>query len=148
MRENDLALLLDLFGNPEEIKLLICTVIFCLVFTAPEKWRVELRAKNGHYRKRSFAHWLDMGSSVGRSCPLKYLTIGCPWAAQTVILHILIWLDSFPLLSQRTRTVHCSRYKAKLSHSTGCNCFSRESPFRESVLLSVFWVPWVKFGHY
>ena len=28
---------------------------FCLVFTAPEKWRVELRAKTGHYRNRCFA---------------------------------------------------------------------------------------------
>ena len=25
--------------------------------------------------------------------------------------------------------------------------FFREAPFRESVLLSVFWVPWVKLGH-
>ena len=26
--------------------------------------------------------------------------------------------------------------------------FFREAPFRETVLLSVFWVPWVKLGHY
>ena len=32
-------------------------------------------------------------------------------------------------------------YKAALFHS-------RDSPFRESVLLAVFWVPWVKLGHY
>ena len=51
---NDLTLLLDLFGNSERTKLLIWTVIFCLVFTAPEKWRVELRAKTGHYRNRCF----------------------------------------------------------------------------------------------
>ena len=51
---NDLTLLLDLFGNSEETKLLIWTVISCLVFTAPEKWRVELRAKTGHYRNRYF----------------------------------------------------------------------------------------------
>ena len=36
---NDLTLLLDLFGNSEGTKLLIWTVIFCLVCTAPEKWR-------------------------------------------------------------------------------------------------------------
>ena len=27
---------------------------FCLVFTASAKWRVELRAKIGHYRNRCF----------------------------------------------------------------------------------------------
>ena len=32
---------------------------FCLVFTAPEKWRVELRAKTGHYRNRCF-HYLNI----------------------------------------------------------------------------------------
>ena len=46
----DIALLLDLIGNSEGTKLLILTVIFCLVFTAPANWRVELRAKIGHYR--------------------------------------------------------------------------------------------------
>ena len=51
---NDLTLLLDLFGNSEGTKLLIWTVIFCLVFTAPEKWKVELRAKTAHYRNRCF----------------------------------------------------------------------------------------------
>ena len=51
---NDLALLLDQFGNSEGTKLLIWTVIFCLAFTAPAKWRVELRAKIGHYRNRCF----------------------------------------------------------------------------------------------
>ena len=30
----------------------LLTVIFCLVFTAPANWRVELRAKIGHYRNR------------------------------------------------------------------------------------------------
>ena len=45
-------LLLDLIRNSEGTKLLILTVIFCLVFTAPAKWRVELRAKIGHYRNR------------------------------------------------------------------------------------------------
>ena len=48
----DIALLLDLIGNSEGTKLLILTVIFCLVFTAPANWRVELRAKIGHYRNR------------------------------------------------------------------------------------------------
>ena len=33
---------------------MICTVIFCLVFTALAKWRVELRAKIGQYRNRCF----------------------------------------------------------------------------------------------
>ena len=51
---HDLTLLQDLFGNSEYTKLLICTVIFCLVFTAPAKLEVKLRAKIGHYRKRSF----------------------------------------------------------------------------------------------
>ena len=51
---NDIALLLDLFGNLEGTKLLILTVIFCLVFTAPAKWRVKLRAKIGQYRNRCF----------------------------------------------------------------------------------------------
>ena len=54
---NDLALLLHLFRNSEETKLLICTVIFCLVFTASAKWRVELRAKIGQYRNRCFNTW-------------------------------------------------------------------------------------------
>ena len=49
---NDLALLQDLFGNSKETKLLICTVIFCLVFTVPAKWRVNLWSKIGHYRNR------------------------------------------------------------------------------------------------
>ena len=31
---------------------------FCLVFTASPKWRVELRAKIGHYRNRCFLHFL------------------------------------------------------------------------------------------
>ena len=48
----DIALLLDLIGNSEGTKLLILTIIFCLVFTAPANWRVELRAKIGHYRNR------------------------------------------------------------------------------------------------
>ena len=54
MLVNYLALLLDLFRNSEGTKLLIYTIIFCLVFNAPEKWRVELRAKTGHYRNRCF----------------------------------------------------------------------------------------------
>ena len=40
----DIALLLDLIGNSEGTKLLILTVIFCLVFTAPANWRVELES--------------------------------------------------------------------------------------------------------
>ena len=52
---NDLALLLDLLGNPEGTELLLYTIIFCLVFTALEKWRVELRAKTGQYRNRCLA---------------------------------------------------------------------------------------------
>ena len=47
---NDLALPQELIGNSEETKLLICMVIFCLVFTAQAKWGVDLRAKIGHYR--------------------------------------------------------------------------------------------------
>ena len=37
--------MLDLIRNSEGTKLLILIVIFCLVFTAPAKWRVELQAK-------------------------------------------------------------------------------------------------------
>ena len=44
---NDLILLQDLFGN------------FCLVFTAPAKWRIELRAKLGQYRNRCFCIVVD-----------------------------------------------------------------------------------------
>ena len=51
---NDLVLQHDLFGNSIEIKELICFVIICLVFTAPAKWRVGLRAKIGHYRNSFF----------------------------------------------------------------------------------------------
>ena len=50
----DIALILDLIRNSEGTKLLILTVIFCLVFPAQAKWRVELRAKIGHYRNRCF----------------------------------------------------------------------------------------------
>ena len=70
-----LALLLDLFGNSEETKLFIWTVIFCLVFTAPPKLRVEFRAKIGHYRNRCFGieifnitfsdiKWLDIAVQI------------------------------------------------------------------------------------
>ena len=51
---NDIDILLGLTGNSEETNLLIWTVIFCLVFTVPAKWRVELRAKIGQYRNRCF----------------------------------------------------------------------------------------------
>ena len=60
---NDLALLLDLFGNSKGTKLLTYTIIFCLVFTAPEKWRVELRAKTGKYRNRCLRIFQDLPSS-------------------------------------------------------------------------------------
>ena len=56
---NDLALLLDLLGNSKGTKLLIYTIIFCLVFTAPEKLRVELRAKTGQYHNRCFGTYSD-----------------------------------------------------------------------------------------
>ena len=64
MLVNDLALLLDLFGNSEERKLLICTAIFVLVFTASPKWKVELRAKIGHYRNRCLHLIIDKKSNV------------------------------------------------------------------------------------
>ena len=41
---------------------MICTVIFCLVFTAPAKLRIELRAKISQYRNRCFSI-VDWGSS-------------------------------------------------------------------------------------
>ena len=53
---NDLAFLLDLTENSEGTKLLIWTVIFCLVFTPSAKWRVELWAKIGQYRNRCFIY--------------------------------------------------------------------------------------------
>ena len=48
------------------INLLIWTVISCLVFTAPEKWRVELRAKTGHYRNRCFSRITYISSELWR----------------------------------------------------------------------------------
>ena len=48
MPMNDFVLLLDLFANSEETKLLVCPVMFCLVFKAQAKWRVELRAKKAN----------------------------------------------------------------------------------------------------
>ena len=36
---------------------------FCLVFTAPEKWRVELRAKTGHYGNRCFTTMNNTGKN-------------------------------------------------------------------------------------
>ena len=45
---NDLALLLDIFGNSEGTILLIWIVMFCLVFTSPAKLRVELREKSAN----------------------------------------------------------------------------------------------------
>ena len=60
----DIALILDLIRNSEGTKLLILTVIFCLVFTAPAKWRVELRAKIGHYRNRCFKIFKEQKNKV------------------------------------------------------------------------------------
>ena len=51
---NGIALLLDLLKNSEGTKLLIWKIIFGLVFTAPAKWRVELRTKISQYRNRCF----------------------------------------------------------------------------------------------
>ena len=46
---------------------MICTVIFCLVFTAPAKWRVELRAKIGQYRNRCLL-FRGSGEGLGNCC--------------------------------------------------------------------------------
>ena len=88
MRINDITLLLDLhvFGNSEGTKLLIWTVIFCLVFTAPAKWRVELRAKISLYRNRCFIcftgimHWVKKNETwhiveVGGLCVVLLVTL-------------------------------------------------------------------------
>ena len=37
---------------------------------------------------------------------------------------------------------------AQFPIQTVVTVFFRDAPFKESVLLSVFWVPWVKLGHY
>ena len=55
---HDLKLLQDLFGNSDGD--------FFLVFTAPAKLEVELRAKIGHYRNRSLH--VDV-------CPFDYTAV-------------------------------------------------------------------------
>ena len=49
---------------------MICTAIFCLVSTAPAKWRVELRAKIGQYRNRCFIIIRSIQTVTHRSNPL------------------------------------------------------------------------------
>ena len=41
---------------------------FCLVFTASPRWKVELRAKIGHYRNRCFV-FLVVANGFVVSCP-------------------------------------------------------------------------------
>ena len=47
---------------------MICTVIFCLVFTAPAKWRIELRAKIGQYRNRCFVRQSEFVLIIIENC--------------------------------------------------------------------------------
>ena len=61
------------------------------------------------------------------------------WSNQIIDYSNMTWFFS-PIESMDTNCALLA-HKAALFHS-------RESPFRESVLLSVFWVPWVKLGHY
>ena len=62
---NDLTLLLDLYENSEETKLLIYTVTFCLVITASAKWRVELRAKkSATIETDALQDFVKAGSSI------------------------------------------------------------------------------------
>ena len=51
---------------------MICTVIFCLVFTAPAKWRIELRAKIGQYRNRCFK-WINDIKNILDDSGFSYL---------------------------------------------------------------------------
>ena len=53
---NDLELIQDLFGN----QVIEMHGDFCLVFTPPAKWRVDLRAKVGHYRNRFFVVFMSV----------------------------------------------------------------------------------------
>ena len=86
---NDLALLLDLYGNSEVTKLLICVVIFCLVFTASAKWRVELRAKIGQYRNRSFIHSIGPCMQHIRRTSYIHYTVG--WFVVVITSHSAIF---------------------------------------------------------
>ena len=88
---NDLTLLQDLFGNSEQTKLMICTVIFCLVFTAPAKWRVELRAKIGQYRNRCFTTNLDR---IGARLSSKLNTNSLYFVFILIIFHTVGYLSN------------------------------------------------------
>ena len=110
---NDLALLLDLFGNSEETKLLICTVIFCLVFTASVKWRVELQAnafkrpvtKNidmalyFHLFVSLSVHLLFGNTIIYKAFHLEFL---CPWTEWLGIYYICLL---YTLLSTLTSAI-------------------------------------------
>ena len=78
--------------------------------------------------------------------PCKNCTKKCVWC----LLTILIWLDSFPLLSSNGHE-QCiiSRYKVTLSHSTGCNWVFSENRRSENQFSCLFsgslWWSWVIF---
>ena len=51
---------------------------FCLVFTAPEKWRVELRAKTGHYRNRCLLK-LNLNAGLENLSKMLVLSLCVYW---------------------------------------------------------------------
>ena len=93
---NNLALLRDLFGNSEYTKLMICTVIFCLVFTAPAKRSVQLRAKISQYRNRclhdSIQHLCPHASRWCSGMTLAWHGEGPGFETQTILCSISYFL--------------------------------------------------------
>ena len=60
---------------------------FCLVFTATEKWRVELRAKTGHYRNRCFKRSYYMHKLKGkRNAYFDFKNVGFILSTNCVLL--------------------------------------------------------------
>ena len=94
---------------------MICTAIFCLVFTAPAKWRIELRAKIGQYRNRCFVD--DVSKNIEKSTQTDILIMDFSKAFDKVSHNLLIhklhyygiqgktnqWINSF--LKSRTQAV-------------------------------------------
>ena len=116
---------------------MICTVIFCLVFTAPAKWRVELRAKIYQYRNRCFHNF-----------NLCHALRGVFNTRQTFVLSLCeikrdftlcsFWLEFSALLSTEVSSVlfalcrGCEfglrMFTAILCHADICACFVLYSP--------------------
>ena len=85
---------------------MICTVIFCLVFTAPAKWRIELRAKIGQYRNRCFVYH----NVCYTTCFVnKWQILICSWTFYFSFVWFTIikplGLKSFKLLNNRKQAM-------------------------------------------